>query len=136
MNVPTGATLSRAWYDASIADFLKADPDAIIGRLTQASNVAVEGTQTAAWRAQIEQLKPALTGLAGLVLFEFNIPRMGRRIDVVLLIGSVIFVVEFKVGESSVRARGRRPSVGLRTRPQELPRRQPSRRGGAHPSGN
>jgi hypothetical protein len=93
--------LSRAWYDASIADFLAADPDAIIGRLTQASNVAVEGTQTTAWREQIALLKPALAGLSGLVLFEFNIPRMGRRIDVVLLIGSVIFVVEYKVGESA-----------------------------------
>jgi hypothetical protein len=93
--------LSRAWYDASIADFLRADPDAIIGRLTQASTVAVEGTQTAAWRTQIVQLKSALSGLTGLVLFEFNIPRMGRRIDVVLLIGSVIFVVEYKVGEST-----------------------------------
>jgi hypothetical protein len=93
--------LSRAWYDASIADFLRADPDAIIGRLTQASNVAVEGTQTAARRTQIEQLKSALGGLTGLVLLEFNIPRRGRRIDVVLLIGSAVFVLEYKVGEST-----------------------------------
>lgn len=99
--VVVGVMLSRAWYDASIADFLTADPDAIIGRLTQASNVAVEGTQTTAWREQIALLKPALAGLSGLVLFEFNIPRMGRRIDVILLIGSVIFVVEYKVGESA-----------------------------------
>lgn len=94
------AMLSRAWYDESIQGLLAADPDAIIGRLAQASNVAVEETQTRAWRTQIELLKPALTGLSGLVMFEFNIPRMGRRIDVVLLIGPVIFVVEYKVGES------------------------------------
>ncbi len=31
---------------------------------------------------------------------EFAIPRMGRRIDVVLLIGPVAFAIEFKVGES------------------------------------
>jgi hypothetical protein len=34
------------------------------------------------------------------LFLEFNIPRMGRRIDAVLLIGPVVFVIEFKVGES------------------------------------
>jgi hypothetical protein len=33
--------------------------------------------------------------------FEFTIPRMGRRIDAVVIIGSVIFVLEFKVGEDT-----------------------------------
>ncbi len=32
---------------------------------------------------------------------EFSIPRMGRRIDVVLLIGPVVFAVEFKVGDTA-----------------------------------
>jgi hypothetical protein len=32
---------------------------------------------------------------------EFNIPRMGSRVDAVLLIGPVVFVVEFKVGEAA-----------------------------------
>src|SRR6185436_11327328 len=31
--------------------------------------------------------------------FEYSIPRMGRRIDVVLLIDSALFVLEFKIGE-------------------------------------
>ena len=35
------------------------------------------------------------------MFLEFNIPRMGRRIDAVLLIGPVVFVIEFKVGEST-----------------------------------
>ena len=35
----------------------------------------------------------------GEILFEYSIPRMGKRIDVVLLIKHVIFVLEFKVGE-------------------------------------
>ena len=34
-----------------------------------------------------------------MIYLEFSIPRMGQRIDVVLLIGAVIFVLEFKVGE-------------------------------------
>ena len=35
------------------------------------------------------------------IFFEFNIPRMGRRIDVVLVIGPVVFAIEFKVGEKT-----------------------------------
>ena len=37
-------------------------------------------------------------GLTGSLFLEFSIPRMGRRIDAVLLLGSVVFVLEFKVG--------------------------------------
>ena len=38
--------------------------------------------------------------MSGTPYLEFNIPRMGSRVDVVLLIGPVVFVVEFKVGEA------------------------------------
>jgi hypothetical protein len=51
--------------------------------------------------AQIQFLRSQLNGLSGSLFFEFNIPRMGRRIDVVLLVGPVVFVVEFKVGEKA-----------------------------------
>ena len=49
---------------------------------------------------QIGFLKEHLVGLTGALFLEFNIPRMGRRIDAVLLVGPVVFVIEFKVGES------------------------------------
>jgi hypothetical protein len=51
--------------------------------------------------AQVEYLRPQLRGLSGSIFFEFNIPRMGRRIDVVILIGPVVFAIEFKVGEKT-----------------------------------
>ena len=35
----------------------------------------------------------------GSVFFEFSVPRLGKRIDVLVLIHHVIFVIEFKVGE-------------------------------------
>ena len=50
---------------------------------------------------EIDILQTELRGLTGSIFFEFNIPRMGRRIDVVLVIGPVIFAVEFKVGEKT-----------------------------------
>ncbi len=58
-----------------------------------------EGTRTA-WISEIQILKDVLRGKEGAIYFEYSIPRMGRRIDVVLLLGPVIFVLEFKVGEA------------------------------------
>jgi hypothetical protein len=58
-------------------------------------------TQRDAWLAQIDFLQAEVKGFPGSIFFEFNIPRMGRRIDVVLVIGPVIFAIEFKVGEKT-----------------------------------
>lgn len=57
-------------------------------------------TQKEAWVAQIEFLQKNLDTQDGAVYLEFSIPRMGSRVDAVLLIGPVVFVVEFKVGET------------------------------------
>lgn len=89
---------SRAWFSASIADFLRSDSDAVLGRLVSNSDFAVTPEQRDAWLVQIQLLKDCLGGMSGSLLMEFSIPRMGRRIDVVLLIGPIVFVVEFKVG--------------------------------------
>ena len=92
--------VSRAWYSALLEQFLSESSDAIIGRLVQLGGHSVLSTQVSAWREQIVLLKAALQGLPGSIVFEFAIPRMGRRIDVVLLIGPVVFVVEFKIGSA------------------------------------
>src|SRR5437868_3626359 len=91
-------TLSRAWYGASITEFLETDSDTIAGRLAKNSDFAILPAQRDAWLAQIHLLKCNLASLTGSLFMEFSIPRMGRRIDTVLLIGPVVFVVEFKVG--------------------------------------
>ena len=91
----------RNWYGASIAEFLNESPDAVLGQLATNCTFALLPTQRDAWLAQIELLRAQLSGLTGSVFFEFNIPRMGRRIDVVVLIGPVVFALEFKIGEKS-----------------------------------
>ena len=96
--------MSRAYYSDSIENFLKTDTDAIIGKLSQGGSFAVEQTQVDAWRRQIEILLPILSKYEGSIYFEYSIPRMGERIDVVLLMGAVIFVLEFKVGEKDFTA--------------------------------
>lgn len=93
--------MKRYYYADSIEGFLASSDSTILGELTQSSEFAVEPTQRDAWLAQIAILKSTMTAFEGHVYFEYSIPRMGRRIDVVLLIGPVIFVLEFKVGEGS-----------------------------------
>jgi len=96
---PTNQTVSRAWYSATIAESLADSPDAIVGRLTTHCDFTVLPTQRDAWLVQISLLQDQLQGLDGSIHMEFSIPRMGRRIDAVLLLGAAIFVVEFKVGD-------------------------------------
>ena len=56
--------------------------------------------QNQSWEQQIPILKNALSGFEGEIFFEFAIPRMGKRVDSLLIIKNVVFVIEFKVGES------------------------------------
>ena len=99
--VSAKAASLRFWYGASIEEFLATEPRAIVGDLSRHSGFAVLPTHTGAWLQEIDILQTELRDLTGSTFFEFNIPRMGRRIDVVLVIGPVIFAVEFKVGEKT-----------------------------------
>ena len=92
--------MKRAYYSDSISNFLGSSTEEIIGILTLSNDFSLIQTQSAAWVAQIAILQDTLTPYQGSIYFEYSIPRMGRRIDVLLLIGPVIFVLEFKVGES------------------------------------
>jgi hypothetical protein len=91
---------SRAWYQHSIAGFLDTQPDTVLGRLTTNSDFAVLPGQRDAWLTEIRLLQEQLPGLVGSLFMEFSIPRMGRRIDSVLLIGPAVFVIEFKAGSA------------------------------------
>jgi hypothetical protein len=93
--------MRRAWYSSSISKFLNTSPESIIGLLSLNGQHDQLLTQRNAWLSQVEFLKKQLAGLTGSLFFEFSIPRMGRRIDTVLLINSVVFVIEFKIGKES-----------------------------------
>lgn len=77
--------MKRAYYSDSIPNFLSADPNAVMGQLVSNSEFAVEQTQCDAWLHQIEVLKSLLQGRGGTIYLEYSIPRMGKRVDVVLL---------------------------------------------------
>ena len=93
--------MQRAYYTGTIADFISIDPHTIQGHLSTNSEGAVEQDQINTWNTQITLLQMILPGFEGKIYFEFSVPRMGKRIDVVLVIGAVVFVLEFKVGAES-----------------------------------
>ncbi len=93
--------MRRFYYSDTIIDFLKRSDEEILGTISKNTEFSTELTQKDSWLAQIEILKGVLKPLDGMLYFEFSIPRMGRRIDVVLIINNVIFVLEFKVGEKN-----------------------------------
>ena len=94
--------MRREYYSDTIVNFLKTSSNEILGKLAQSSKFALEQTQRDAWLEEIRILQNILKPHKGSIYFEYSIPRMGKRIDVVLLIGSAIFVLEFKVGEKVV----------------------------------
>lgn len=95
---PAPAPVSRAWYRAPVRVFCEESPDSIIGKLAINNAFDLVLEQKSAWIKQIDILKHELSGFEGTLFFEFNVPRMGKRIDAVLLSGPVVFVLEFKVG--------------------------------------
>ena len=92
--------MKRDYYSATIANFLKAPRFEILAQLVQCNDFALEQAQRDAWIEEIDILKSILAPYQGAIFFEYSIPRMGKRVDVILLIGSTIFVLEFKVGET------------------------------------
>jgi DUF2075 family protein len=89
----------RAYYSRELVQFLIEPVDSIIGTITQRHSQNLEHLQTGAWVRQIEILQSALQPLIeGHILFEVQIPRMGRRADAVLIFKNLIFIIEFKVG--------------------------------------
>lgn len=97
---PTAPT-SRAWYSGLISEFIGTPADFVFGVLAKNPDFDLATTQKVAWLQQISFLQQHLVGFSGTLLLEFEIPRMGSRADAVLLIGPVVFVIEFKVGESA-----------------------------------
>ncbi|WP_139855909.1 DUF2075 domain-containing protein [Aequorivita sinensis] len=92
--------MKRAYYNNTILGFLTEDSNSILGQLSlNHTNRSLEDLQKNAWVKQIHILKDQLKGINGAIYFEFTIPRMGKRVDNILIVNDCIFVVEFKVGD-------------------------------------
>ncbi len=92
-------TRPPAYFGMPIADFVTRSPAELLGTLTANSEYDVELAQRGAWEASAAILRTALAGIDGYLYLEFDVPRLGSRIDAVVISGPVIFPIEFKVGE-------------------------------------
>ena len=90
--------VQRYYYSDTITDFLTRSANEIAGYLAYAYTQDINNDTTNSWRVEIETLQKSLVSYAGRgsIYFEYNIPRMGRRVDAILLIDELVFVLEFK----------------------------------------
>ncbi|MGN0178068.1 MAG: DNA/RNA helicase domain-containing protein [Monoglobaceae bacterium] len=95
----------RCLYNSTFASFLHKDIDSIFGTLCDNYHGDALTTTREAWRGEITIMQKVIAALNdpnGQIIFEYDIPRLGKRIDVVLIYRGIVFCVEFKVGESRI----------------------------------
>lgn len=103
MNKYTFSTQTgKAYYCNSIPGFIRDKSESIIGQLVKHS-FEVNKEQSDAWDNQISELQNRLedSGMEGDIIFEYDIVRLGKRIDVILLIRHMVFSLEFKNGKNA-----------------------------------
>lgn len=95
--------INRYFYKSSITEFLGSSIDFIFGQMSRADEMDTSATQKFAWIEEIEIMQRVLQSWkheTAEIIFEYSIPRLGKRIDVVVLLQERVFVIEFKAGET------------------------------------
>lgn len=95
----------RCLYENNLYGFLYDNEKSILGTLVENYNGQVQTTQIDAWKEEISIMRDVAQKLGskdGRIVFEYDIPRLGKRVDVVLLYRGIIFCIEFKVGQTSI----------------------------------
>ena len=104
-----GPRLNAAFYADSVAAFLRASDDEVYAPLASPHGYTLAPEQLSAWRLQLPVLRAALADFAARaaadsaapapwIHLEFDIPRLGRRVDAVLVTSTAVIPIEFKVG--------------------------------------
>ena len=94
----------RYLYSDVFSNFLRKDSEAIFAELVDNYHGEIISTTKEAWKSEIVLLKNVLVPWSNenaQIIFEYNIPRLGKRIDAVLLLRGLIFCLEFKVGQKA-----------------------------------
>ena len=95
----------RSYYSATIAEFLQQSDSEILG-IIHSNDISAETTiqQSNTWESEVQILKDQLRLFSdGRIIFEYTIPRMGKRVDTVVLYKNIVFLLEFKVGDKEYR---------------------------------
>lgn len=94
--------ISRYFYKSSLSEFVKESSDSIFGKISRCDEGDSVAEQKFAWSEEIEimqHISQSWMNENGEIIFEYSIPRLGKRIDVVLLLRGIVFVIEFKAGQ-------------------------------------
>ena len=96
---------NAAFHAAPLAAFARTSDDDVCGALASPRGFTLTPEQLSAWRLQLPILRAALGGIAAApdapppwIHLEFDIPRLGRRVDAVLVTAGAVVPIEFKVG--------------------------------------
>ncbi len=95
----------RAYYAATISEFLQQPSSEILGTI-HSNDISAETTiqQSNTWESEVQILKDQLRPFPdGRIIFEYTIPRMGKRVDAVILYQNIVFLLEFKCGDTEYR---------------------------------
>ena len=96
---------ARCLYGSSFEEFINKENSSILGVLCDKYHGVALTTTREAWKGEIAIMKQVLSqfrGKDGRIILEYDIPRLGKRVDVVLLVDGIVFCLEFKVGESQI----------------------------------
>lgn len=96
----------EAYYSESIINFLYQSNEEILGIINN-NSISAKTTiqQINSWNQEITILKKQLSNVVnGRIIFEYTIPRMGKRVDVVILYNNIIYLLEFKCGDTVYHA--------------------------------
>ena len=92
----------RAWFASTGAELLARDPADTVGRLAsaqQARGHAGTADQEFAWRREVAALRHALLAARGeswTVALVYDLLRLEKRVDAVLVTDRAIIAIEFK----------------------------------------
>lgn len=92
--------MKKVYYSATIIDFKRENHNSVLGKLLANDEFPTTDLQKKAWIEEILILQKQLSLFRdGDIAFEFSIPRIGHRVDVVIIKKGIVFLLEFKVGE-------------------------------------
>lgn len=96
--------INRFFYKATLPQFINASKEQIFGQIASMDEGDSVAEQKFAWSEEIEIMKQVLAPWQNEyaeIIFEYSIPRLGKRIDVVLLLRGIVFAIEFKAGQDT-----------------------------------
>ena len=91
--------MSRSFYSNDVNKFLDQTDNEILGEISKNNPFPLEDLQRNAWLDEVLIMKESLQSFRkGYIIFEYTIPRIGNRVDVVYIVDGLVFLLEFKDG--------------------------------------